>query len=48
MIELGKVETLELSDKDFVGPIVGVCAVSEDKASETLEVSFEDFVVDSA
>jgi beta-xylosidase len=40
--ELGKVQTMELSDKDFVGPVIGVCVVSE----ESEEVEFENFVVD--
>jgi beta-xylosidase len=46
--ELGKVETMELSDKDFVGPIIGVYAVNEGGPKDGIEVKFEDFVVDSA
>jgi beta-xylosidase len=43
--KLGNVETIELSDKDFVGPIIGMCAVVENAPEQ---ISFEDFVVDSA
>jgi beta-xylosidase len=39
-MEVGRIKTGELSDKDFVGPIVGVCVVGHG------EVEFEDFVVD--
>jgi beta-xylosidase len=46
--ELGKVETLDLSDKDFVGPIVGICAVAGGASNEDCIASFEDFLVDSA
>lgn len=44
---LGKVSTMELSNKDFTGPIIGVHAVCE-KGSENFKVHFEDFVTDSA
>jgi beta-xylosidase len=46
-VELAQVETMKLSDKDFVGPIIGVHAVSRGDTEESVEVSFEDFVVDS-
>jgi hypothetical protein len=46
--ELGKVETLGLSDKDFVGPIIGVHAVCDSPPKGEAEVRFHDFVVDSA
>jgi beta-xylosidase len=45
--KLGTVETMELSDKDFVGPIIGVHAVSESAPKDEVEVRFKDFVVDS-
>ncbi|KAH7413758.1 glycosyl hydrolase [Phaeosphaeria sp. MPI-PUGE-AT-0046c] len=45
--ELGKVSTMDLSNKDFTGPIVGVHAVSE-SSSEDVKIHFEDFVVDGA
>jgi beta-xylosidase len=45
---LGNVETIELSDKDFVGPIIGICAVAEGAPEEDVHISFEEFVVDSA
>jgi beta-xylosidase len=45
---LGNVETIELSDKDFVGPIIGICAVAEGAPEEDVQISFEEFVVDSA
>ena len=43
MQEVGKVDSLDLSDKDFVGPIVGIFAVGEH-----VEVRFTQFVVDCA
>jgi hypothetical protein len=48
--ELGKVQTKDLSDKDFVGPIIGVYTVypNRDNLEGSLEARFEDFVVDSA
>jgi beta-xylosidase len=46
--ELGVVRTRELSDKDFVGPIVGVVAVNEGASSHEVDVRFENFVVDGA
>jgi beta-xylosidase len=45
--ELGQVSTMDLSNKDFTGPIIGVHAVCEGR-SENIKVHFEDFVVDSA
>jgi len=45
-VELGKAETMELSAKDFVGPIVGVFAISKDDGAE--KARFENFVVDDA
>ncbi|KNG44031.1 glycoside hydrolase family 43 protein [Stemphylium lycopersici] len=41
--EVGKVDSMDLSDKDFVGPIVGIFAVGEH-----VEVRFTQFVVDCA
>jgi beta-xylosidase len=46
--ELGEVDTMELSDKDFTGPIVGLHALSPNDAEHSLKIAFEDFVVDSA
>ncbi|KAF3036515.1 hypothetical protein E8E11_004787 [Didymella keratinophila] len=46
VVELGKAETMELSAKDFVGPIVGVFAVSKDDGAG--KARFEDSVVDNA
>jgi beta-xylosidase len=46
--ELCKVDIMELSDKDFVGPIVGVYAVDDSGALGDLKVDFTRFVVDSA
>lgn len=43
-VELGRVEAVEISGKDFVGPVVGVTAVGE--AGE--KVRFSEFVVDGA
>jgi beta-xylosidase len=45
---LGNAETIELSDKDFVGPVIGICAVGKSTPEKDMEISFEDFVVDSA
>jgi beta-xylosidase len=45
---LCKVDTMELSDKDFVGPIVGLYAVDDSGALGDLKVEFTRFVVDSA
>jgi hypothetical protein len=47
---LGKVQTMDLSDKDFVGPIIGVYTVypNKDNIKRSIEARFEDFVVDSA
>ena len=47
MKELGKVSTMDLSNKDFTGPVIGVHAMCESGA-EKVKVHFEDFVVDSA
>ena len=41
-IEVGSVDAMEISGKDFVGPIVGVFAVGAEK----VEVMFEGFDVD--
>jgi hypothetical protein len=41
--EIGKVSTMDLSDKDFVGPIIGIFA-----EGECGEVDFRDFEIDSA
>lgn len=41
--EIGKVSTMDLSDKDFVGPIIGIFAEGEGG-----EVDFRDFEIDSA
>ncbi|KAF1945317.1 hypothetical protein EJ02DRAFT_500823 [Clathrospora elynae] len=46
--ELSKVPTLELSDKDFVGPIVGLYAVQESYANGDDQIIFKNFVVDTA
>lgn len=43
-IEVGKVEAVELSAKDFVGPVVGVFAVGDGGE----KVRFGEFVVDGA
>jgi beta-xylosidase len=45
--ELCKIDAMELSDKDFVGPIVGVYAVDEGGASGDLKAMFTNLVVDS-
>ena len=45
-VELGKAETMELSAKDFVGPIVGVFALSKDDG--VAKARFDNFVVDKA
>jgi hypothetical protein len=45
---LGKVDTMDLSDKDFTGPIIGLYAFSDSGFEGGLYVRFEDFVVDSA
>lgn len=45
-IELGKADALELSGKDFVGPIVGLFAFGQDDNAG--RARFEEFVVDSA
>jgi hypothetical protein len=45
---LGKVDTMDLSDKDFTGPIIGLHAFSDSGFEGGLYVRFEDFVVDSA
>jgi beta-xylosidase len=41
--EIGKVSTMDLSDKDFVGPIIGVFAEGEGR-----EIDLRDFAVDRA
>jgi beta-xylosidase len=46
--ELCKVDTMELTDKDFVGPIAGVYAVDDSGALGDLKVEFTRFVVDRA
>jgi beta-xylosidase len=45
---LGKVDTMDLSDKDFTGPIIGLHALGDSRLENGLYVPFEDFVVDSA
>lgn len=45
--ELGKVSTMDLSNKDFTGPIIGVHAVSESRSGE-VKIRFEGYIVDSA
>jgi beta-xylosidase len=45
-VELGKAETMELSAKDFVGPIIGVFAISKDDSAG--KARFQNFVVDKA
>jgi hypothetical protein len=44
--KLGNIKTMDLSDKDFTGPIVGVHALSG--SEDGLKITFEDFVVDNA
>lgn len=45
-VELGKAEAMELSAKDFVGPIVGIFAISEDVG--VAKVGFDNFAIDNA
>ncbi|OSS46878.1 hypothetical protein B5807_08992 [Epicoccum nigrum] len=45
VVELGRVDAVELSGKDFVGPVVGVFAVGE---GEGEKVRFGGFMVDDA
>ena len=46
--ELASVPTLELSNKDFVGHIVGVYAFDEGGESGVLKAEFQYFTVDHA
>ncbi|KAJ4330645.1 hypothetical protein N0V87_009830 [Didymella glomerata] len=45
-VEIGRAEAMELSAKDFVGPIVGVFAISKDDSAG--KTRFDSFVVDNA
>lgn len=47
-VQLGKVDTKDLSDKDFTGPIIGIHAFSDSGSTRSLYAPFEDFVVDDA
>ncbi|KAF3037618.1 hypothetical protein E8E12_003528 [Didymella heteroderae] len=45
-VKLGRADAMELSAKDFVGPIVGIFAISKDDGAG--KARFDEFVVDKA
>jgi beta-xylosidase len=45
-VKIGTVDTLELTDPDFVGPVIGVFAVNVNSEAEACAVVFDSFTVE--